>query len=100
MAYCGPRGLPLSVFLTTWSPEDQEAALEWSAYEARRHPVCGTHPEDFADPMNPDVHFHPAVCVGCQRRESAEAQLSGRAGQHAGAEYRCGCGRSPVVPDV
>jgi hypothetical protein len=75
MAYCGPRGIPLSVFLT-WSAEDQEAALAWATHEARRHSVCGTHPEDFAEPANPDVHFHPAVCVGCQRLEAAREALA------------------------
>jgi hypothetical protein len=76
MAYVGPRGIPLSSFLT-WSPEDQEAALSWQAHEGRRHGACGTHPEDFADPRHPDVHFHPAVCTGCQRLAAAREALAG-----------------------
>jgi hypothetical protein len=75
MAYVGPRGIPLSAFLS-WSPEDQEAALAWQTHESRRHAACGTHPEDFADKRRPDVHFHPAVCVGCQRLEAARAALA------------------------
>ena len=45
MAYCGPLGIPLSVFLS-WSQDDQDAALAWSRHEAQRLPD-GTHPDDW-----------------------------------------------------
>lgn len=75
MAYCGPRAIPLSVFLSTWSPEDQEAALSWQAHESRRHGACGTHPEDFPAREPSGVHFHPSVCAGCQALERARELL-------------------------
>lgn len=49
MAYVGPKGIPLSEFLT-WDTHDQEAALLWQAHEARRCGQCRTHPWDW----NPD----------------------------------------------
>jgi hypothetical protein len=75
MSYCGPRGIALSTFLS-WTPEDQEAALAWQTHEARRHATCGTHPEDFPSREPSDVHFHPAVCRGCQELERAREQLA------------------------
>jgi hypothetical protein len=45
MDYCGPRGIPLSVFLD-WDQQDQDNALMWQAHEARRYPD-GTHPDDW-----------------------------------------------------
>ena len=41
MAYCGPRGIPLSTFLG-WAVDDQAAALAWQADDASRCPNCGT----------------------------------------------------------
>jgi len=73
MAYCGPRGIPLSKFLA-WADHDQDAALAWQAHEARRCPHCGTHPDDW----NPDkggrrdaFHGQVVICPGCQQIESS-----------------------------
>lgn len=77
MAYCGPRGIALDDFLA-WSQHSQDAALVWSAHESRRCPGCGTHPEDW-DPAKGGSrdarHWHPEVCVGCQRKQAADADL-------------------------
>ncbi|NCT90256.1 hypothetical protein GXB85_04715 [Cellulomonas sp. APG4] len=64
MAYCGPRGIPLSVFLG-WAQADQDAALAWVGYEARRCSSCGYHPDE--GPR----HAHIDVCPGCVSREAA-----------------------------
>lgn len=69
MAYCGPRGIALSTFLS-WPQADQDAALEWSAHESRRCPSCGTHPDD-----DRPRHWHPQVCVGCQQKQRAQDDL-------------------------
>ena len=69
MAYCGPRGLPLSDFLS-WSAHDQAAALAWQAHEARRCTGCGTHAEDWDESRGGDRHAYRAVlheCEGCVR---------------------------------
>lgn len=58
MAYCGPRGIPLSVFLA-WDQDDQDAALGWVTYEGRRCRSCGYHPDEGAH------HAHIDVCPGC-----------------------------------
>lgn len=74
MAYCGPRGIPLSRFLS-WDQADQDAALAWQTYEARRCPGCGTHPDEGAK------HFHIDVCPTCiqleKTRQSDDAKARG-----------------------
>jgi hypothetical protein len=74
MAYCGPRGIPLSVFLgrvaapdeSEWLPEDREAALSWSAFEGRRCKHCGTHPDEWDDDKLA-YHAHLTECRGCRQ---------------------------------
>jgi hypothetical protein len=76
MAYCGPKGIPLSTFLK-WSESDQQAALAWQGHEARRH-SCGTHPEDWADPTGRPVeavHYVEQICRGCQVLQAAQERL-------------------------
>ena len=84
MAYCGPRGIPLSVFLG-WPQGDQDAALAWQADQDARCATCGTHPEDW-DPeagghrmaLRPELYR----CRGCERLEqlqqSSEPAEAGR----------------------
>lgn len=69
-----PRGIALTDFLR-WSQRDQDAALEWSAYEGRRCRGCGSHPDDWAD--NPRAyHAHVSEqCPGCLARHRLEARL-------------------------
>lgn len=67
MAYCGPHGIPLSVFLS-WSDADQDAALAWQAHESRRCRGCGRHPDEG------DFHAHVNVCPGCVALESLSSQ--------------------------
>jgi hypothetical protein len=81
MAYCGPRGIPLSVFLgravgpgePQWLASDRRAALDFQAYEARRCRNCGTHPDDIADGT---FHAHLEQCKGCQARERMTESLA------------------------
>jgi hypothetical protein len=71
MAYCGPKGIKLSEFLS-WPDDDQAAALAWQAHEGRRCGSCGTHPDEW-DPeaggsrgaYTPEVY----ACRGCERLE-------------------------------
>lgn len=86
MAYCGPRGIPLSVFLS-WDDQDQDAALAWQAHEARRCPSCKTHPDEWdpdtggrRDAYTADV----AVCPGCRNLDTAKANNADKvpAGAH------------------
>lgn len=66
MAYCGPRGIALSDFLR-WNQRDQEAALAWSAHEAKRCKGCGTHPDDWAEDKHTAYHAHLTECRGCKQ---------------------------------
>jgi hypothetical protein len=74
MAYCGPRGIPLTTFLS-WADSDQDAALQWQVHESRRCPSCGTHP-DVWDPAEGGDRFaltaEPFVCRGCERLEQLQ----------------------------
>lgn len=71
MAYCAPRGIPLSTFLS-WPLSDQDAALSWLRAEARRCSGCGTDPEDWAD--GDAWHAETRLCPGCAKREAAQAE--------------------------
>lgn len=73
MAYCGPRGIPLSHFLA-WPAPDQEAALAWQAQEARRCSGCGTDPDDWAGDAAA-WHVETVLCPGCAKRAGAQADL-------------------------
>lgn len=88
MAYCGPKGIPHSVFLgrapapgePAWLPEDMVKALEWQAWEAARCSGCGVHPHDWQDATGrelPDIPFEaePVYCAVCHIREDAQADL-------------------------
>jgi len=73
MAYCGPRGIPLSEFLR-WSPTDQDAALDWMVYENQRCPNCGTHPADWAEDEFA-FHSHAKECKGCKAKQQYSASI-------------------------
>lgn len=81
MAYCGPRRIPLSVFLgrvvrpgvdPEWLPSDQEAALSWTEFEARRCSHCGTHPDEWAEDRMA-YHAHLKECQGCKQQQRRSA---------------------------
>lgn len=77
MGYCGPRGIPHSVFLgrvvrpgtdPTWLQSDREDALAWQAHENRRCGSCGTHPDEW-DEDKSAYHAHLHQCKGCRQRQ-------------------------------
>lgn len=88
MAYCGPRGIPLSVFLS-WDPADQEAALGWVSYEGRRCASCGFHPDEGAH------HAHIDVCPGCVTITNASEDEAAKA---KGARTRLTTGSASECP--
>jgi hypothetical protein len=86
MAYCGPRGIPLSEFLN-WHPDDQQAALAWQSDEAQRCPHCGTAEWEWEadrDAYTPEVR----VCRGCHRRQAEEKNTRDLAQQMGGVYVR------------
>lgn len=82
MAYCGPRGIPLSTFLN-WSQADQDAALQWQADENARCPSCGTHPQDWREDRE-HSHAHIRACRGCEKKQQlAESNVVANASKGA-----------------
>jgi hypothetical protein len=89
MAYCGPRGIPLSVFLgrpvrpgvdPEWTASDQENALAWADFEARRCNNCGTHPDEWADDKYA-YHAHLTECRGCKQQQRLSDTDEARKGE-------------------
>ena len=83
MDYCGPRGIPLSVFLD-WPVEDQDAALAWQSLENARCPGCGTRTVDWEPELGGSrTAWTPSirVCQGC-------VQLERTRDQHADSKFR------------
>jgi hypothetical protein len=90
--YCAPRGIRLSEFMQLWTYEDQMAALEWQAEQARRCNECGqnldeTMGPDTDDTWNAEVSGH---CDGCRALHRAAAIEAGRddLDPTVGARYR------------
>jgi hypothetical protein len=77
MAYCGPRGIPLSVF-ESWEPLDQQMALQWQSREAEKCSGCGFHP-DVVDPErggDPDaLELVSRLCPTCEHAERKREQF-------------------------
>lgn len=75
MAYCGPIGLPRSVFLA-WDVRDQDAALQWQAWDAARCSGCGTRDEEWRrdDGTTDPLAFLPTPhqCQGCAAIERTQ----------------------------
>lgn len=88
MAYVGPRGIPLSTFLS-WRQSDQDAALAWASHESRRCSSCGHHPDEG------EPHAHVTVCRGCQATQAlaGDGDVKGLQGAHVrlarGAAQEC-----------
>lgn len=80
MAYCGPRGIPKSIFLgrewptagePMWTEDDTDVALAWLRDQRERCPRCGSTPGDWPvdekgrllpdPPLDAYVH----TCIGC-----------------------------------
>jgi hypothetical protein len=69
MEYCGPQGIPHSVFLS-WADSDQDKALAWIAHDRGKCPYCGTFPDEWIGPdgmsLEPPPYGVSAVrCYGC-----------------------------------
>jgi hypothetical protein len=77
MDYCGPRGIPHSVFLgravgpgqPQWTADDRDKALWWMLHEREKCPNCGTRPEEWDPAQGGDLHAYawkPRHCRGCE----------------------------------
>jgi hypothetical protein len=90
--YCAPRGIRLSEFLEVWSYEDQIAALEWQADQARTCSGCGQNLEETTGPgtfdkWNAELSGH---CDGCRALHREAMVVAGRdeLDPSVGARYR------------
>lgn len=77
MAYCGPRGIPWSRFLS-WDRASRDAAILWQQRQQQTCPSCGTHPDDW----DPEHGGHPRAwvakihhCPGCAALEHGRKRL-------------------------
>jgi hypothetical protein len=70
MNYCGPKGIPLSTFLS-WPIDDQEAALWWQAESNLHCGECGTAPWEWE--ADPDAYgVEEFGCRGCAMLRAAQ----------------------------
>jgi hypothetical protein len=87
MAYCGPLGIPLSVFLG-WPEDDQDAALQWQAREHQKCSGCGTHPSEWNPSEGGSRQAYRAaleMCPGCATRDTV---AQGEQAKQAGPGFR------------
>src|SRR5688572_23759004 len=100
MAYCGPRGIPLSTFLA-WSQADQDAALGWQAHEGRRCQGCGTLPEEWNETVGGDRYaYHAEIhqCEGCVNLQRARESPRVAGGHERGLQVRLAHGTAGACP--
>jgi hypothetical protein len=70
LAYCGPRGIPLSTFFGRWTKNDREAALDWLVEQNSRCPGCG-------QPVNEcqaDIEVSPEYVAEVKRCHACEVR--------------------------
>lgn len=78
MGYCGPRGLPLSQFLS-WDELDQAMALAWQVRQDETCSGCGVHPEVWDEDRggHPDaLRLEGRICRTCEIAASDERELA------------------------
>lgn len=86
MAYCGPRGIPLSRFLG-WPVDDQQAAMAWMAEDRLRCSQCGTAEWEWDE--NPDAYLATAhLCKGCNRVGTQRRNVDKQAEAFPGLQIR------------
>lgn len=86
MAYCGPRGLALSEFLS-WSLTDQDAALAWQEREKLKCPGCGVYRDEWDADLGGSGEPHPYavdfdLCRPCAAVERGRQSPEMRSGIH------------------
>lgn len=75
--YCGPRGIPHSVFLgrivgphdPQWTEDDREKALWWMIHESEKCPSCRTRKDEYDPKQGGDLHAYQWKshhCRGCE----------------------------------
>jgi hypothetical protein len=87
LAYCAPRGIPLSVFLgrvvypgePQWLPDDTVAALDWLAYDMARCSGCGHQLADTVGPGEFDKWNaeKSGACDACRAIDRAARLVAG-----------------------
>lgn len=71
VAFCNEHGIPHSVWLEEWSPEDRAKALAYEAEKSLVCSMCGTAHWEWED----DKHAYTVVeniCLGCEKKEFIE----------------------------
>lgn len=86
MAYCGPRGIPHSEFLS-WPLDDQAKALGWMAEDAQKCSECGTADWEWMEDPNA-YHAGPHVCRGCTAVAVARQEYASYAGKVSGLKIQ------------
>lgn len=84
MAYCGPRGIPLSTFLG-WPQDDQDSALLWQAHENSRCSGCGTYAHEWDPGQGGSLNAyeaHTTLCLGCAKTGAASDSDAVKASGH------------------
>jgi hypothetical protein len=96
MAYCGPRGIARSRFLS-WPAEDQDAALAWAQLDRTVCKRCGTEPADW-DPAHGGHReaFVPLVRIdpGCELIDAMQGNLQDDIKNHG---QQAGFGRQVIL---
>lgn len=85
MAYCGPAGIPLAVFMDDWDQLSRDAALAWQLERDTACSQCGQHRDEWMtvgeDGKPREVRPPPYVvedfhCPSCEAMSRARKAVS------------------------
>lgn len=91
LAYCAPRGIPLSVFLgrivypgdPQWLEDDAQAAIDWDTFDRSRCPGCG-QPRDECMAHEDEAPVYEVTMARCHACSAASAEGKAFDGNQAG----------------
>lgn len=86
MAYCGPKGIPHSEFLT-WPIDDQAKALGWQSEQNQVCNGCGTSGWEW-ERNRRAYTAAPFVCMGCMALEQGRTANEDQAKKTPGMQIR------------
>lgn len=92
LEYCGPRGVPLSVFLgrvvypgdPLWEERDTWAAMEWLIQDRSRCSGCGQPRAESQAVEAPDYEVTVTRCKACEARDAKMREFTEDGGSTSG----------------
>lgn len=95
LAYCAPRGIPLSVFMgrvvypgdPQWEERDRWAAMEWLVEDRTRCSGCGFPRDECMATESPEYMVEATRCKACEARDASMREFQEGGGSASGMYF-------------